>query len=281
MNFKLQGIYLLTAVLFPLTVIGQNIPNSSFELWAGGVPEGWMAVNPLLVTQSNDAHSGNHSVQLEIIEDQGILLNGRLYAGSDGLGFDYFQRPTALTGYYKLSPQIGDHLLVDVFLWADSGLTLVGHKLQTFPNPASNWTAFSVPISYILPDDPDRCTMEISIGYFQDPGGMLWVDDLQFVFANDIKKIENNIPDDFELGQNYPNPFNPTTNIMFTLSQTSYVKLEIINTLGEVINELVSEELNGGIYNYDWYAENLPSGVYIYRLQAGDFIQTKKMILMK
>jgi len=64
-----------------------------------------MAVNPLLVTQSNDAHSGNHSVQLEIIEDQGILLNGRLYAGSDGLGFDYFQRPAALTGYYKLSPQ--------------------------------------------------------------------------------------------------------------------------------------------------------------------------------
>jgi hypothetical protein len=96
-----------------------------------------------------------------------------------------------------------------------------------------------------------------------------------------VEEISSTIPNEFKLFQNYPNPFNPTTNIQFSLPQSSFVKLEVFNTIGERVNVLVFEELNVGSYNYDWNASNLTSGVYFYQLKAGDFVETKKMILLK
>ncbi len=96
--------------------------------------------------------------------------------------------------------------------------------------------------------------------------------------------IEDNtvkIPTNFDLMQNYPNPFNPSTSIQFSLPQTSYVTLEVFNTLGERVEVLASEELTAGTYNYRWDASDLTSGIYFYKLQAGSFTQTKKMILLK
>ncbi len=89
------------------------------------------------------------------------------------------------------------------------------------------------------------------------------------------------VPDEPFLSQNFPNPFNPTTTIEFSLSQTSHVTLEVFNTLGERVGVLASEELSAGTYNYKWDASNLTSGIYFYILQVGDFIQTRKMILLK
>ncbi len=89
------------------------------------------------------------------------------------------------------------------------------------------------------------------------------------------------LPEDYSLSQNYPNPFNPTTTIEFSIPQASYVTLEVFNSIGERLGELISKELSSGSYNYKWNASNLTSGIYIYKLQAGDFIQTKKMVLMK
>jgi len=86
---------------------------------------------------------------------------------------------------------------------------------------------------------------------------------------------------DFKLSQNYPNPFNPSTTIEFDLPKTSEVTLKIFNTLGEEVATLVSDRLNSGTYSYDWNASNMASGVYLFRLEAGDFIEIKKMILMK
>ncbi len=85
----------------------------------------------------------------------------------------------------------------------------------------------------------------------------------------------------FELSQNYPNPFNPSTKIKYSIPQSADVTLKIFNTLGEEIETLVSEEKPVGTYELNWNAANLPSGVYFYRLQAGDFVQTRKMILLK
>ena len=83
------------------------------------------------------------------------------------------------------------------------------------------------------------------------------------------------------LYRNYPNPFNPSTTIMFDLPKSSEVSLKVFNILGEEVATLVSERLSTGSYSYDWDASNLASGVYLYRLQAGDYIETRKMILMK
>jgi hypothetical protein len=89
------------------------------------------------------------------------------------------------------------------------------------------------------------------------------------------------VPKIYLLNQNYPNPFNPKTAIEFSLPQSEFVTLKIYNILGEEVATLVSDRLNAGSYSYDWDARDLASGVYLYRLQAGDYVYVKKMILMK
>ena len=96
-----------------------------------------------------------------------------------------------------------------------------------------------------------------------------------------IIRTENQEPNDFILCQNYPNPFNPNTNIKFSIPQTSFITLEVFNSIGEKVGVLVSEELSSGIYSYNWNATGLASGIYFYQLRAGDFIQTEKMVLLK
>jgi hypothetical protein len=89
------------------------------------------------------------------------------------------------------------------------------------------------------------------------------------------------IPLEYTLLQNYPNPFNPVTVINYQLPKTSNVKLSIYDALGREVNVLVNKSQNEGNHNVEWDASNYPSGVYFYRLEAGSFVSTKKMILIK
>jgi hypothetical protein len=89
------------------------------------------------------------------------------------------------------------------------------------------------------------------------------------------------LPSEFSLYQNYPNPFNPSTRIWYGIPKRSFVSLKVFDILGNEIVTLFNEEKQAGNYEITWYASSLPSGIYFYRLQAGDFIQTKKMILLK
>jgi N-acetylneuraminic acid mutarotase len=99
--------------------------------------------------------------------------------------------------------------------------------------------------------------------------------------VSSIERSNSRIPKAFALYQNYPNPFNPTTTIEFSLPYSSMVTLKIYNILGEEVSTLVSEVLFTGKYEYRWNTSNLQSGVYLYRLEAEDFVDIKKMILMK
>lgn len=89
------------------------------------------------------------------------------------------------------------------------------------------------------------------------------------------------LPQDFRLEQNYPNPFNPTTTISFALPQTSEVILKVFNALGREVATVVEEELHAGTHDFTFNADNLPSGVYFYRLKAKSFSQVKRMTLLK
>jgi hypothetical protein len=91
----------------------------------------------------------------------------------------------------------------------------------------------------------------------------------------------SSLPNQFYLTQNFPNPFNPSTKIRYLIPQSSKVVIKVFDILGNEIETLVNEEKSAGTYEIKWYAESLPSGVYFYRLQAGDFVETKKMILLK
>jgi hypothetical protein len=96
-----------------------------------------------------------------------------------------------------------------------------------------------------------------------------------------FRRFETKPAQTFILSQNYPNPFNPTTIIEFTLPKSGEVTLKIYNNLGEAVSTLISATLPLGSYQYEWDASNVASGVYLYRLEVGNFIQTRKMILMK
>lgn len=87
------------------------------------------------------------------------------------------------------------------------------------------------------------------------------------------------IPTEFSLQQNYPNPFNPITIISYSLPKTAIVSLQIFNALGQEVASLVNERKEAGHYQVQWNA-NVPSGIYFYRLQAGEFMETKKMVLL-
>ena len=140
-----------------------------------------------------------------------------------------------------------------------------------------------------IPEDLPTITVERTKFSFESASTDVIVDYLGTLGNGILKKestvgfqeIHINIPTEYSLEQNYPNPFNPTTTIQFSIPELSYTKLEIFNTLGEKISTLISDELNSGNYKYQWKAENLPSGVYVYRLQADKFSKSKKMLLLK
>ncbi len=100
-----------------------------------------------------------------------------------------------------------------------------------------------------------------------------------------IEDEENNFtqPKEFLLQQNYPNPFNPSTSIQYAISSTQFVTLKVYDLLGREVATLVNEEKTAGSYNAQFTMNNvqLSSGIYFYKLQAGDFVETKKMILLK
>jgi hypothetical protein len=94
-------------------------------------------------------------------------------------------------------------------------------------------------------------------------------------------KSNSPVPSSYSLSQNYPNPFNPSTQIRFTIPEKTNVKLEVYNLIGQKVADLVNSELSAGEYSITFNASGLSSGIYLYRLQAGNFSSVKKMILMK
>ncbi len=96
-----------------------------------------------------------------------------------------------------------------------------------------------------------------------------------------VREIAATIPNKFSLEQNYPNPFNPETEIRFQISEISHVTLKVFDVLGREVATLVNEKLNPGVYEAPFGAASLASGMYLYRLEAGSFVETKKMLLLR
>jgi pectinesterase len=108
-----------------------------------------------------------------------------------------------------------------------------------------------------------------------------WMPDTTIVTSIEEEELMNSLPTKYELYQNYPNPFNPTTSIKYQLPKNGKVKISVYDILGSEIYKLVNEEQAAGSYEVKFNAANLASGVYFYRIEASDFIQSKKMILLK
>ncbi|UCG53849.1 MAG: T9SS type A sorting domain-containing protein [Candidatus Latescibacterota bacterium] len=118
----------------------------------------------------------------------------------------------------------------------------------------------------------------------------VYIDEIEFrgltggATAGDIavmKTSEPLAPHRFSLSQNYPNPFNPTTTISFSLAKASHVRLEIFDIAGRRVATLVDESKDAGPHHVEFDASSLSSGIYIYRIKAGDMTESRKMMLIK
>jgi hypothetical protein len=109
----------------------------------------------------------------------------------------------------------------------------------------------------------------------------------KFSYVVSVEPVDRGIVDGFQLRQNYPNPFNPSTTIQFALPQQSNVRLEIFNVLGQRVRTLIADEMyQAGTFNVVWngldqFNKPVPSGMYIYRITAGDFVDSKRMMFLK
>ena len=150
----------------------------------------------------------------------------------------------------------------------DGNENFTSHTITTSANGA--WSVYAVDVD----DDGDMDVLSASTG----DNKIAWYENTGIV---DVESISNEIPIEFSLSQNYPNPFNPSTIIRFSMPEESFVTIKVFNTLGEEITILINENIIAGNYEVEFDASKLPSGIYLYRLRAGSFVETKKMVLMK
>lgn len=111
---------------------------------------------------------------------------------------------------------------------------------------------------------------------FTNPGSCIRLD-----YLTGTENNNNEIPTVFKLYNNYPNPFNPQTSIKYDLPINAFVKLNVYDILGQYVTSLVDQQKTAGRYEVTWDARNYASGTYIYKLEAGDYTDVKKMILVK
>jgi hypothetical protein len=151
----------------------------------------------------------------------------------------------------------------------------------------TNWST-SIQVSDASSDvtgllKPEVADIDGSTPVFAFVGGNyinVYFDNFSWV-PTDVNDGSNSLPEIFSLEQNYPNPFNPSTSIQFRIPENSFVSLKIYNVLGKEVSTLINEEKNAGAYEVNFNASALSSGVYFYKLEAGNFVQTRKMVLMK
>ncbi|OGU74600.1 MAG: hypothetical protein A3H45_10575 [Ignavibacteria bacterium RIFCSPLOWO2_02_FULL_55_14] len=142
-------------------------------------------------------------------------------------------------------------------------------------NNGTSWTAASTGLT-----DVSALAVSGTNLFAGTRGGGVWRRPLSEMITS-VDRLSAALPMHFRLEQNYPNPFNPATTISFALPSRSFVSLKVFDALGREVTILLSEQLPAGKYSLQWNAVGLPSGVYFYRLQAGSFTETKKLLLLR
>lgn len=116
----------------------------------------------------------------------------------------------------------------------------------------------------------------------ENSGAAILLDLVQVnAIATSIQQQSGQAPESYSLSQNYPNPFNPSTSINFDIVEKGFVSLKVYDMIGREVADLISKELDAGSYSFNFDAGKLNSGIYFYKLQTGNFVETKKMMLIK
>jgi hypothetical protein len=235
----------------------------------------------------------NSSTYEQEITKDSLGLNGERYLFFNGSKSATFLVDTSRqvwqivdkipTLWYKLDAQEGDSYSSGSYTVNVTSATAnaFGHVVpakifswsygEQYPNFAVQWLVYGVGFysTYsVLYNLADGVT-----GYV--------IDGMKYGTLTNVVNIQKLSPSIFSLNQNYPNPFNPSTTISFTLPTNSLVTLKIYDVLGREVELLANEELLAGTYSRTWDAGAMPSGVYFYRLQAGIYTETKRLLLLR
>lgn len=194
----------------------------------------------------------------------------------------------------ELAASVANHEITLAGISAGLGET----QRVTITATSSNTRLIPTPeVVYTSPNQSGRLVLRPTVGVtgtatitvrIRDNGGTDYngVDQTTRSFTVTVRNMEitesdNDQPGRFRLDQNYPNPFNPTTTIDYTIGEASFVRLSVFDVTGRPVSRLVEREQSAGTYTVTFTADKIPSGMYIYRLEAGSYTQTRTMLLVK
>jgi ribonucleotide reductase alpha subunit len=127
-----------------------------------------------------------------------------------------------------------------------------------------------------------NASINLALGFGHYPGDTVRANVLRApCLTIGITPISTEVPAEFNLSQNYPNPFNPSTVIKFYVAKTGFVKLTVFDITGREVEVLAAEEMKAGVYQAEFDASRYASGLYFYKMETSDYVQTKKMMLIK
>ena len=275
---------------YNITVEGLKIKEAHFHAGAAGVAGGILKTiifddfSNAFIVLSNDNSGHTHSVTIFFDDLHNPPSNGRILTTSTSSGHSHnliltqsdFESLAADNTIVKMSTINSGH----------NHTIAIRSPGFDFANSAEGiWTANdSQPLTDEIVDMIRSGEVYVNIHTTANPGGEIRGQLLPGIIEVPVGVVDDDIaqlPTTVQLKQNFPNPFNPVTSIEYVIPFEDKIILTIYNILGEEIARLIDERQPAGEYEVTWNAANAASGIYFYRLQAGDFVQTRKMVLLK
>lgn len=250
---------------------------------SGGSRDGWVYI---VCTQRYGDAQDSADVMLKRSSDKGNTWSNWIRVNQDSPG----------TGRVQLAPEIAIDKYggIDIVYFDNRETALDSAKIFMSRSVDGGDTWLDIPVSdhAFKPGDIGDYLSSIGITalgnklfttWFSTKSGShkFWAASIVIDSTSSVSTISSEIPSEYKLSQNYPNPFNPSTKITFSLPTNDHVSLKVFDITGKEVAVLVNESLNPGLYEVRFDAENLPSGMYFYRLTSDNFSETKKMVVIK
>lgn len=253
----LTGVYSFTNIelgQYILLAEGRGYMPSFFK-YDGSTTLNWRNADSVVVTETSLVTGINFNLKAHTIHIGGGFIFG-IVKGNDGSTLpgtlNYMVDAIGNFVDYCVSDLDGSYMISNV----EAGSYTMVSSLVSYQNVQRNLSI----------DYTNNSTLNVDVS----------------LLPNSTTGIKNNaVITGYELKQNYPNPFNPSTMISYQIPQNSMVTLKIYNILGNEVATLVNEQQTAGVYNYNFKANNLASGIYFYKLQAGNFTSVRKLTLLK
>jgi hypothetical protein len=246
--------------------------GSGFSGWPGMIEGRWLDFSPINITLTGTRNGNSLNMNAAITAEQAVnSSNWRVHWVVVESELPYPQNSPS--GYVPFT-----HHFVHRNMYPDAnGSPITISQGQTVNVPATltlnpAWNAANCRVIVFVQNNTDKKVQNVEYA--------------EVATLTSVGEPVNGLPTTFAVSQNYPNPFNPTTNIDYAVSKPSFVSVRVYNLLGQEVRTLVSEEKGIGVYLATWDGKDnvgteVPSGMYLYKVVAGSFSETKKMMFMK